>query len=54
MIAERQNEYIGVLKKELVIAKNIIKHPNKFNKKNLSLNYELYPIRTVENTVGGT
>ena len=52
MINERQNEYIGVLKKELVLAKNIIKHPTKFEKAHLSLNYDLYPIRTVASTIG--
>lgn len=47
IIINRQLEYIEVLKRELVLAKNIIKNPRLFDKATMKMNYkilDLYPI----------
>ena len=47
IIINRQLEYIEVIKRELVLAKNIIKNPSLFDKATMKMNYrilDLYPI----------
>ena len=39
------NNYINVLKKEIVVVNNILRNPKKKEKASMLLNYDLYPVK---------
>ena len=51
MIIKRQQEYSGILLKELVFSKNIIKNPKLLNTATSHLNYETRNINNLGNLV---